>query len=224
MSNPARTGATFNNAIDELEIKGWTDIGWPESSSLGKLARLFFSKASEHEKFKFGSVVRLTATASDKARSGRKSSIRGLRSFPPHTDEAWRSVPPRYILFRSISGQSESPTEITPFDVGGFDKNFLSDLKNGLWACHGLGESRICSVWNGRRVRWDEDCMRPLDCLAKRAHPEFIEYLHSAASTDYQWNDRSSVLLIDNWKILHARTAVMASEHREIERLYVEMK
>ena len=211
------------NLIDEVANKGCTSVSWSECRSLRDLALLVFSETSGQGTYKVGSTIRLTTTTKKKARSGGKSSIRGLEAFPPHTDEAWRLVPPRYILLRSISGQSESPTEILCFDVNKIDEHLHCDLASGLWACREPGAPRICSVWEGKRMRWDEDCMRPLDRLAKRAHLEFLECIGAAPKTAYQWHDRWSVLLIDNWNTLHARTPVATSETREIERLYVEV-
>ena len=211
------------DAIDEVENKGWASLSWSETRSLHDLASLVFSEASEHCIYSLGSAMRLTATIPEKARNGGKSSLRGLGAFPPHTDQAWLPMPPRYILLRSISGRSESPTDILHFEVNNVDDRLHSNLASGLWAYRGAGASQIRSVLDGDRIRWDEDCMRPLDGLAKRTHFEFIEWLNSAPKISYHWYDRSSVLLINNWNTLHARAPVNASEHREIERLYVEI-
>ena len=145
------------------------------------------------------------------------------RGFPAHTDESSRPVPPRYFLLRSLSGQTESATFFLRFRPSQIGKGLISDLAGGLWAYRGSRVPHIGSVWEPDRIKWDEDCMRPLDRIAKRAQCQFRQFIESAPTQKYMWSDRSSVIVIDNWKALHGRDPVPAHEHRILERLYVEM-
>ena len=78
-------------------------------------------------------------------------------------------------------------------------------------------------MWTAdNRPRYNRDKLRYPSDLTD-ADLEFLKCIGSAPKTPYQWHDRSSVLLIDNWNTLHARTPVETSETREIERLYVEI-
>lgn len=65
--------------------------------------------------------------------------------------------------------------------------------------------------------------MRPLDGMAKQAHFKFKEHIDSLKITQHYWHDKSTVLLIDNWRTLHGRAGVASTEHRELERLCVEV-
>jgi len=210
------------NFLDRLGQEGWTIVPWEASQPLEALAENLFLQNSRSCVYQIGRNKTLTATTTCCAKRGTKSSLRGLGAFPPHTDEASRPIPPRYILLRSLSGQTESATfflRIQPNQIG---ERLISDLAGGLWAYRGSRVPHIGPVWVPDRIKWDEDCMRPLDRIAKRAQCHFRTYVESAPTQRYLWSDRSSVLVIDNWKTLHGRDPVPAGEHRILERLYVE--
>lgn len=209
--------------LDQLLIAGWTSVSWEGTCSLQDVATQIFLKKSANAIYKLGITKTLTAINRTVATAGTKSALRGLDGFPPHTDEAYRPVPPRFLLLRSISGATESTTDIYPFLADKISESLLSGLSSGLWAWRGFRIPHICAVWENDRLKWDEDCMRPLDQLAKRAHSEFQMFIMSAPKVSYTWSNRLSVLLIDNWKTMHARGPVPVDERREIERLYVEI-
>ena len=211
------------NIVDNLGQEGWTIVSWESSRSLEALAENLFLHNSGSCVYQIGKTKTLTATTACCAKPGTKSSLRGLAAFPPHTDEASRPVPPRYILLRSLCGQTESATFFLRFRPSQIGKGLISDLAGGLWAYRGSRVPHIGSVWEPDRIKWDEDCMRPLDRIAKRAQCQFRQFVESAPTQKYMWSDRSSVIVIDNWKALHGRDPVPAHEHRILERLYVEM-
>lgn len=206
-----------------LPDSGWIKVRWPSTSPLHVLANHLFLKRGIRDSYRVGQVRTLIATTHTTARAGTKSSIRGLSSFPLHTDEASRPIPPRFILLRSLTGRSSSATLLLPFRPREVGKRLLSDLSTGQWVYRGSRTPHICSVWENSRIKWDEDCMRPLDRVAKSAHVEFRSFLASTPNTRFSWSNASSVLVIDNWGTMHGREAVPHSEHREIERAYVEV-
>lgn len=211
------------NFVDSLGKEGWAILSWEASRSLEGLAERLFLHNSGSCVYRIGRATTLTATTTCCAKPGTKSSLRGLGAFPPHTDEASRPIPPRYILMRSLSGQTESATFFLRFRPNQIGKRLISDLAGGLWAYRGSRVPHISPVWVPDRIKWDEDCMRPLDRIAKRAQRHFRTYVESASTLRYMWSDRSSVIVIDNWNTLHGRDPVPAREHRILERLYVEI-
>lgn len=211
------------NFVDSLGKEGWAILSWEASRSLEGLAERLFLHNSESCVYRIGRSTTLTATTTCCAKPGTKSSLRGLGAFPPHTDEASRPIPPRYILMRSLSGQTESATFFLRFRPNQIGKRLISDLAGGLWAYRGSRVPHISPVWVTDRIKWDEDCMRPLDRIAKRAQRHFRTYVESASTLRYMWSDRSSVIVIDNWNTLHGRDPVPARGHRILERLYVEI-
>ena len=209
--------------LDHLRENGWTELYCSRSLTLRAFAQKTFIQPYFQNIYRLDHCKKLQATDCEHARAGSKSSFRGLNAFPPHTDEAFRPIPPRYIMLRLLSGKSQSATELFEIENSEIDKRLLSDLSCGLWACRGAQAPHISSVCENDRIRWDEDCMRPLDSLAKRAHVEFRMCLLSLAKIRFTWTTSSSVLLIDNWRTLHGRELVPVCERRQIERLYVEM-
>ena len=209
--------------VDQLLENGWTSLHWSPDRSLSELSSLLFVSQSGRETHKIGVTSNLIAKTKTDAKPGTKSSIRGLNSFPLHTDQASLPLPPRYIFLRSIYGKSASPTYVFCFREHLIDTELLYSLSAGLWACRGSRSPHICSVWENGRVKWDEDCMRPLDRIAKHAHQNFCSFLMSAPKTYHTWPDCSSVLLIDNWTTMHGRASVTVGEYRKLERLYLEL-
>ena len=207
----------------QLLKRGWATSSWERTRSLQQLAEILFLEKSKPRMHKLGKYTKLLAVSKTEARIGSKSAIRGLDSFPLHTDEASRRLPPRYVVLRALSGTSNAVTFLLHFSPDHIDGKLLSDLTYGLWACRGAREPHISPVWENERIKWDEDCMRPLDRLARRAHSEFREFIVSSSKVSYQWSNRSSILLIDNWRTMHGRAGVWTEERRTLERLYVEI-
>lgn len=210
--------------LKTLTQAGWAAVAWNEESTLRDLATCLFSSSSISDDYRVRSTKRLPASPKSMAPLGTKSKLRGLAEFPAHTDEAFRTIPPRYVLLRSRRGKSDSATFFLRPSAGQLDNCLLSDLTYGLWASRGGGSSHLTHVWSSERIKWDEDCMRPLDFAAKRAHDEFRKFLSCAAKQRHVWSNRSTVILVDNWKTLHGREPVHVNERRELERTYVEVE
>jgi len=209
-------------ALRYLDEQGWAKVYWHRNYPLEELAELLILETDSSEMYQLGKYTRLRAVEKTEASAGSKSALRGLNSFPLHTDEAAQRTPPRYILMRSLSGISTSETHLLCFSSSHISDKLFTDLAGGLWVCRGTREPHISSVWENERIRWDEDCMRPVDRLAKRAHSKFRVFCARAEKISYRWSNHSSVLLIDNWKTMHGRASVSFNEQRQLERVYVE--
>jgi hypothetical protein len=74
---------------------------------------------------------------------------------------------------------------------------------------------------SGAYVRWDSACMSPGNLAIDACHA-WAECLESAQPIQLDWQS-STVLIIDNWRVLHGRTGgAMASDaERVIERILV---
>ncbi len=191
----------------------------PPEESLMSIAREVFGCGSSNQTFENTNQQFITASSEGNARAGSKSSIRGLGPFPLHTDCAYSDPPPRYVLLRSVGGRPSCPTTILLFEKLEISEQLRQDLSSGLWICSNKRHSRICSVINPGFVIWDTDCMRPADKIAKRASQELDEKLGNATVVEHRWNDESSVLIIDNWRVLHGRGTARYSEGRVLERI-----
>ena len=212
-----------NMVRSQLEQQGWATAPWCRNRALKELAKLFILESDSPGIYQPGKYSLLRTVQQRDAREASKSALRGLNPFPLHTDEAARRVPPRYILMRLLSGSSKAETYLLHFPSSQISPQLLADLAGGLWTCRGARGPHISSVWKHERTRWDEDCMRPVDRLAKRAHSRFLDFPVSAPMVGHKYSDHSEALLIDNWRTMHGRVHVLYREHRQLERVYVEM-
>lgn len=209
--------------LSSLQGSGWTTLQWPATERLARLGSWMFGADRLESSLRPPKSEILRATGECTARPGSKSAMRGLHEFPLHTDRAFDRLPPRYLFLRSISGQSASSTQLVAFDDVEVDKKLASDLRAGLWVTGNSRRAHVCAVLEGQRVRWDADCMRPMDRIAKRAHINFSEVLHESSHASHIWSDTCTVLVVDNWRTLHGRMRVCQSEGRTLERLLVEV-
>lgn len=79
-------------------------------------------------------------------------------------------------------------------------------LQHGLFTVS-TGPMRFLSTArSSRRLRYDPGCMTAADTPARHLQGRLV-----AASTEaieHRWTDPDTVLIIDNWRTLHARAAV----------------
>ena len=209
--------------LSRLQDNGWTVLQWPATEHLVRLSSWMFGADQLEPSRKPPRSEILRTTGESVARPGSKSAMRGRREFPLHTDRAFDRLPSRYLLLRSISGQSASPTQLVAFNDVEVGKELASDLRAGLWVTGNYRRAHLCAVLEGQRLRWDADCMRPMDRIAKRAHIEFLEALNESSHANHLWFDTCTVLVVDNWRTLHGRLPVRQSECRTLERLLVEV-
>ncbi len=163
------------------------------------------------------------------ARPNTTSAIHGLRAFPPHTDFAHWPVPPRLLFFRSIGRPSKTPTLLLSFSKVRFDERFGGDWRRAVWQVRRIRRNFLCSAAfetaRGEGYRWDSDVMIPYGELAERVAPEFSRALEVALHRDSEaihWKTRSAALIVDNWRTLHARTAVASVDNdRALERIAI---
>jgi len=156
------------------------------------------------------------------------SGIYGLQRFPFHTDLAHWRVPPRYLLLRCVTGYPDVPTLLIDGRtvISAVTLDILTRAifkprrpKDGL-----VSLLRLCEPINeGLRLRWDEVFLKPaskIGCIADqcvRAEIAECEPLSIALAA------RGDTLLIDNWRMLHARSPVpVGRENRKLERVYLE--
>lgn len=151
------------------------------------------------------------------------SSVYGLGSFPFHTDTAHWPIPARFVILRDVGISHDRPTLLLPMDqfTDAFD---LANISGSIWKIKGpFGSffSSILAYRNGiRTVRYDPMCMRPANHFAIR----FDEMLSArdCQPVRFDWKP-SLVLIIDNWRMLHARGASSSDDSRSrcLERVLI---
>jgi hypothetical protein len=138
------------------------------------------------------------------------SASTGTDRQPMHTDAAFDPSPPRYIVFQCLDpGEASCPTQVWSLDVERLERDRPPILTRTDWVSHGGGlRPFYCSIMDvrhgGIRIRFDSLCMRHIRGR-NRAANEAEEVLGSySAFFSFEWK-RGSMLIVDNWRCLHAR-------------------
>jgi alpha-ketoglutarate-dependent taurine dioxygenase len=138
------------------------------------------------------------------------SAFTGTDAQPMHTDAAYAPMPPRYIALQCIeTGGSDCPTHLWVADHVRLLRERPPPLAAVNWVVRGGNYSSFyCSIITihseGVRVRFDPYCMSP---TSGRTHT-----LDEAALLLETYTQRhtitwltGSLLIVDNWRCLHAR-------------------
>lgn len=156
------------------------------------------------------------------------SGIYGLDRFPFHSDLAHWRTPPRYLLLRCITGFADVPTlMIDGHDL--IDAVTLDILGRAIFKPRrprdgSVSLLRLCEpVDDVVRVRWDEVFLKPASRIGEVADLRVREWLSTCTPTALSLAETHDTLLIDNWRMLHARPPILPGrETRAIERVYLE--
>jgi hypothetical protein len=156
------------------------------------------------------------------------SGIYGLGRFPFHTDLAHWRLPPRYLLLRCVKGYYDIPTLL--LDGQQLIESDLLDLltravvkprrpQNGA-----ITLLRLCEASDeGYRLRWDEAFLKPASRVGEVADQRIRERLANSEPISISLASPGDLLLVDNWRMLHARSAIPVDrQDRKIERIYLE--
>ena len=156
------------------------------------------------------------------------SGLYGLSSFPFHTDLAHWSRPPRYLLLRCQRGSSDVPTYLA-------DSHSLIEAIGHDVIARAIfrprrprsGTLALLRLWErtdeGGLFRWDETFITPASPIGGRAALEVRQWLTQCAPVQIALERTGDMLIIDNWRMLHARSPVPEGlTNRKIERVYLE--
>ena len=156
------------------------------------------------------------------------SGIYGLGRFPFHTDLAHWHLPPRYLLLRCIVGYAAVPTLLLD------GRTLLADLSPDLLTralvkprrpmSGAIRLFRICEATdNGYRLRWDEVFLKPASRIGAAAYQAIGTHVQDREATTAILARTGDTLLIDNWRMLHARSPIPSCcAGRRIQRVYLE--
>lgn len=83
---------------------------------------------------------------------------------------------------------------------------------------------RLCTpIENGYCFRWDEAFLKPASKIGEMARQHMTELLPKCDPLSIALIRTGDTLLIDNWRMLHARSLVPTGrENRRIQRVYLE--
>lgn len=164
------------------------------------------------------------ATATPNTYSG----LYGFDRFPFHTDLAhWRS-PPRYLLLRCVTGYADVSTLLldgqTIFDALTIDILTRAIFKPRRPRDGGVTLLRLYEpLDDGYCFRWDDVFLTPASRIGEIASQSIREQLSKCQPLSITLARASDTLLIDNWRMLHARSPIPPERaDRNIQRIYLE--
>jgi len=172
-------------------------------------------------------VQSLRPRNTDEVGQNRYSGHYGLGTFPLHTDLAHWVLPPHYLLLRCIVGSNDVLTNILPWtpimDLVGTASmgKAVFMARSRRIGCSGL--VRALTRHHGTKVlRWDPIFLRPLNQNARALASVMLDPTWNRAVMKILLNEPGDTVLIDNWRMLHGRSQILAQgKVRHIERVYL---
>lgn len=171
----------------------------------------------------------LKPKASKDAKPNTTSGIYGLTSFPPHTDMAHWPVPPRFLAMRISKAMAGIPTQLLDSKAIKIDAYTNALLRRSVWRIGRIRQAYPCSVYfdhHGQKgIRWDTCTMFPHGKIATDVRPRLLELINEGLlneRTEHEWSSTDEILVINNWRILHARPEIPdGAIGRELERVLI---
>lgn len=156
------------------------------------------------------------------------SGLFGYGIFPFHTDFAHWRQPPRYLFLRTVVGYTDVPTLITDSaeiigSVGAriLRRAFVRPRRpvNGSMPLLRLYDAASSDQ---NLVRWDQTFIQPASEAGRLGFARFKDALDKVVPVAVPLAEQGDTLIIDNWRMLHARSAVPeACKDRLLERAYL---
>ncbi len=192
------------------------------ANGLGRLVEMSaFDRRSQKP-----TIQQLQPRRLEDARPNQYSGHFGVGTFPLHSDLAHWAVPPRYLLLRCVKGASSVSTNILPWTAI-VDHLGQIALTKAVFAVRSRpfhsGLVRALSTHRDANVfRWDSIFLRPMSQGAHALSQVMTAPKWEQLTTKFVLEEPGDTLLIDNWSVLHGRSAVKLSDmHRCIERIYL---
>lgn len=170
-------------------------------------------------------IVRdLHPVAASRAAPNTLSGRHGTGTFPFHTETAYWRHPARYVLLYCVNpGAGGRPTVVKDV-LAPLSVRDLKALSSELWV---VGKRRrpfltclVEAVGSRVRLRFDADCMRPVDQGAV-GRALMAEALDDATPVAVEWHS-GDLLILDNFRVVHGRgSSLVPDEDRHLQRVLV---
>lgn len=137
------------------------------------------------------------------------SAVTGAGPQPPHTDGAFVAEPHRYVALLCLDpGEVSCPTHVWALDLDRLAADRPPLISQVIWLARGGSHPFYCTVLdvrNGRpRIRFDEICMAIPDAQPETTIAARTCLQSYAQRCDFDW-EQGAMLIVDNWRCLHAR-------------------
>jgi L-asparagine oxygenase len=172
-------------------------------------------------------LQKLTPVPADEAHPRSLSRIHGAGAFPFHTDAAHHRHPPRWVLMRCRSpGPDGRPTLLIDTKGLNFAEGDAKLVRRAVWSVTGGPTTFLASAVSARdgqdAWRYDLGCMSVAAEAFAGVDEVIADALDSADQVPIVW-ESDAVVIVDNWRMLHARAAVQGDDVRRrwLERVLV---
>jgi L-asparagine oxygenase len=210
------------DVVNELHERGHVDLGHVDLSVstldlAGELATVLGAQI-------FASVDMLETTAPGTKPLNTYGGNYARASLPLHTDLAHWAVPPRYLILRCIVGSPDVATHVVHhreiarrMPEKSIDRALLRPRRR-LDGRMFLLRMRYDGIF-----RWDSLFLEPDNAEAREVRELFADEPACFERQEIVMDRPGKALLIDNWTVLHGRSAVPPlAVHRRLERVYLE--
>lgn len=157
-----------------------------------------------------------------KARTSSLSRRFGFNALPLHTDTAHWIEPSRFVVLGcSNAGLRESRTLLADSRSLKFSDAEWNETAKATYRVLNGRHSFFAPIFGPEKqfCRFDEGCMDPVDNLSTEVMRKISYLFKNGPLEEISWQ-RGKVLIIDNWRMLHGRTAVSQKEdQRELIRV-----
>ena len=213
--------SVLEDLISSVAHDGWGQVADVSADCAGRIAAEFAKLLPNSAKRV--AYQELRVKAADVARPGSMSSIVGLEAQPMHTDGAFLPEPPRYLVFYCLdTGTSDRSTRIWALRPDQPSMALPIWLREVSWVARSNRDrSFYCPVVDlvagVHRIRYDPLCMKRL-----RETSDHLTVEHairsSASETEMIWRQKD-LLVVDNWRCLHARSEAKRGSMTEARRI-----
>jgi alpha-ketoglutarate-dependent taurine dioxygenase len=155
------------------------------------------------------------------------SAVHGVEPFPFHTDGAHYRRPPRWIVMRCVDpGPGGRPTLLVDGARLPLGARQWRDIERAVWWVRSGARSFPASIMTrshqGTLLRYDRGCMEPSVPEFARVGGVLESAIEASEHIRLTWKP-NDVVVVDNWRILHARGAASRLDRgaRRLQRILV---
>lgn len=212
----------FNDLRQELYVNGWVIFNSPNEDEILLEISNELGCIMMHPNGKL--IDYLTPKDKFEAIKNTFSYKHGFEKFPFHTDTAFWNTPARYVL---MSSKNISLTETLIIDleyINNLNTEEISILEKSIFLVKTNQSNFYCSILSKQNesliLRFDSNIMKAVNSYAKKAIFIIENIINNSKIHRINW-DNPKVLIIDNWRTLHARSSVYNKENRILKRIYI---
>ena len=174
-------------------------------------------------------ISTLTPTPAQAAASATASQTYGTGEFPFHTDLANWPSPARFLVMGNFDVAAQTPTLLLDTKTDDLFSELRPLLKRAIWKVTQTRRAFNCTMLFSHSgtegLRWDTNVMSPTNQAAEELAQRLRSELPLSGRSNLQsiqWHQTGRVVIVDNWRMLHARPSVPATDlMRTLHRVFV---